>query len=113
MRTPITTLRPGAPFVLAVILIITGSSALAADAKAGKAVYMKACRSCHGTAGAPNAATAKMLKVEMRDLKVAVSSLSDPDIRKIIVDGKGKMVATKGVAGADLDNVIAYMHTLK
>jgi len=54
-----------------------------------------------------------MLKAEMVDLKVAATTLKDADIRKIVTEGKGKMVATKGVAGADLDNVIAYVHTLK
>lgn len=106
-----TSLRTGASFALA--LLLTGCAAWAADAKAGQSVYARACRSCHGADGAPSAAVAKMLKVEMRDLKVVLGSLSDADTRKIIVEGKGKMVATKGVAGADLDNVIAYLRTLK
>ena len=94
-------------------LALTSCAAWAADAKAGQAVYARACRSCHGAEGAPNAAMAKMLKVEMRDLKVAMPTLNDAETRKIIVEGKGKMAATKGVAGADLDNLIAYIRTLK
>ena len=94
-------------------LALTGCAAWAADAKAGQAVYARACRSCHGAEGAPSAAVAKMLKVEMRDLKVAMPTLNDADTRKIIVEGKGKMVATKGLSAADLDNVIAYLRTLK
>ena len=40
----------------------------AADVNAGKAAYNKACKSCHGADGTPNAAIAKMMKVEMKDL---------------------------------------------
>lgn len=94
-------------------MILTGIAAWAADAKAGQAVYARACQSCHGPTGAGVPAAAKMLKAEIHDLKVAVKGKSDEDIREIIVKGKGKMVATKGVAGADIDNVIAYVHTLK
>lgn len=98
---------------LASALILTGIVVWAADARAGQAVYKRACQSCHGADGAPNAAVAKMLKVEMRDLRVAVKSLSDADLRKIVVEGKGKMAATKGISAADVDNVVAYVRTLK
>ena len=40
----------------------------AGDATAGKAIYDKSCKSCHGAAGAANPAIAKMMKVEMKDL---------------------------------------------
>ena len=40
----------------------------AADAAAGKAVYDKSCKSCHGADGAGNPAVAKMMKVEMKAL---------------------------------------------
>jgi len=98
---------------LVITLILTGLAAWAADAKAGQAVYTRACKSCHGADGVAPTSVAKMLKVEIADLKVAATTLKDADMRKIITEGKGKMVATKGVAGADLDNVIAYVHTLK
>jgi len=92
-------------------MILTGLAAWAADAKAGQAVYARACKSCHGADGVAPAAVAKALKVEIHDLKA--TTLKDADLRKIVTEGKGKMVATKGVTGADLDNVIAYVHTLK
>lgn len=94
---------------LVVTLIVNGCAAWGADTKAGQSVYNRACRSCHGADGAPAAAAAKMLKVEMRDLKVALKSLSDAEVHKIIIEGKGKMVATKGVTAADADNAIAHM----
>ena len=86
----------------------------AADAKAGKAVYDKSCKACHGATGAANPNIAKMMKVDMRDLSSSdVQSLSDSEMKRIITDGQGKMKPIKSVAGKDLDNVIAYVRTLK
>ncbi len=99
------------------ILTVTGLSAtavLAADAKAGKAGYDKSCKSCHGPDGTPNAAIEKMMKVEMRDLKSSeVQALSDADLKKAITDGQGKMKPVKTVTGAEVDNVVAYVRSLK
>ena len=96
-------------------LILPASSAQASgDAAAGKAVYDKACKSCHGANGAPNPNIAKMMKVAMKDLSSAgVQAHSDADLRKIITKGQGKMKPTKSVAGKDVDNVIAYVRSLK
>ena len=103
--------------ILIMTLALIGTSAVtvfAADAKAGQAVYDKSCKSCHGSDGAPNAAIAKMMKVEMKDLKSAeVQGMSDDDLKKVISDGKGKMKPIKTVTGADADNVVAYIRSLK
>src|ERR1700674_3475250 len=101
MRTLMTT------FALIGISAVTG---LAADAKAGQTVYDKSCKSCHGADGTPNAAIAKMMKVDMKDLKSAeVQAMSGDDIKKVIADGKGKMKPVKTVSGGDADNVVAYV----
>lgn len=74
----------------------------------------KSCKSCHGGDGTPNANIAKMMKVEMRDLRSAeVQALSDSDLKKIITEGKGKMKAAKAVTGDSVDNVVAYVRSLK
>ena len=89
-------------------------AALAADASAGQASYEKSCKACHGADGTPNAAIAKMLKADMPDLKsAAVQALSDDDIKKIVADGKGKMKPVKTVGADSIDNVIAYVRSLK
>jgi hypothetical protein len=50
----------------------------------------------------------------MKDLKSAeVQAKSDADIKKIIDEGIGKMKPIKTVTGADADNVVAFIRTLK
>ena len=62
---------------------ICASGVYAADAKAGEAAYEKSCKSCHGPDGTPNPAVAKMMKVEMKDLKSAeVQSMSNATLRE-------------------------------
>jgi mono/diheme cytochrome c family protein len=86
----------------------------AADAKAGKAVYDTSCKSCHGPDGTPNAAVAKMMKVEMKDLKSAeVQSMSNADLESVITKGKGKMQPVKAVKGKSVDDVVAHVRSLK
>ena len=89
-------------------------AAFGADAKAGAAVYDKSCKSCHGADGTPNAGVAKMMKVDMRDLKSAdVQKQSDADIKTIITQGKGKMKPISAVTGGAVDDVVAYVRSLK
>ena len=99
------------------VLTLAGLSATAdsaADAKAGQAIYDKSCKQCHGPDGTPNPSIAKMMKVDMKDLKSAdVQAMADSDIKKIVTDGKGKMKPVKTVSGAALDDVVAYVHSLK
>lgn len=101
----------------ATILIFMAAAAaacLAADAKAGQAAYDKSCKSCHGADGTPNANIAKMMKVEMKDLKSAeVQAMSDADLKAIIVNGKGKMRPVATVTGNAVDDVVAYVRSLK
>jgi mono/diheme cytochrome c family protein len=90
------------------LLALCSTSAWAADAAAGKAIYGTKCRSCHGAEGEGNPSIAKMMKVELKPL-----SSSTADVKKIVTEGQGKMKPVVGVAGADLDNVVAYVHSLK
>ena len=97
------------------LAVVFGSLAMAAgDATAGKAVYDKACKSCHGADGTPNAAIAKSMKVEMQHLgDPAVQGLSDDELKAIVTSGKGKMKPVRSVNGKAADDVVAYMRTLK
>ena len=95
--------------------LVTATLAFAAgDATAGKAVYDKACKSCHGATGAPNAAIGKAMKVNMAHLgDPAVQSLSDNELKTVITSGKGKMKPVKSASGKAADDVVAYIRTFK
>ena len=96
------------------LICLSTTAAFAADASAGQAVYARSCKSCHGPDGTPNPAIAKMFKVNMQDLKSAgIQAMSDDDIKKVIAGGKGKMKPVTSVSGSALDDVAAYVHTLK
>jgi mono/diheme cytochrome c family protein len=100
--------------IFSISLVMFANLGRAADAKAGQAVYTKTCKACHGATGAPNPAIAKMTQVEIKDLKAAeVQGMSDVELKGIITNGKGKMKPVKTVTGADLDNVVAFIRTLK
>jgi len=102
--------------ILASITLIwlSGAAAFAADAKAGQAIYDKSCKTCHGADGTANPGLAKMMKVDIKDLKSAeVQVMSNEDMKKIITEGKGKMRPVAGVSGDDADYAIAYVRSLK
>ena len=99
---------------LLALTAFSASASFAADAKAGQATFDKSCKSCHGPDGAPNAAVAKMMKVDIRDLKSPeVQAKSDGELKGVITGGQGKMKPVAAVTGADADNVVAYIRTLK
>jgi predicted CXXCH cytochrome family protein len=101
-------------FMIMTVGCLSGAAASAADATAGQAVYDRSCKSCHGPDGSANPAVAKMFKVDMQDLKSPdVQALSDDDIKKIVTNGKGKMKPVTSVSGPALDNVVAYVRSLK
>src|SRR5208282_2708398 len=101
-------------FTTLILACLSGAVASAADGKAGQVAYDTSCKTCHGPDGTANPVIAKMMKVDMKDLKSAeVQALSDDNIKKIISGGKGKMRPVNAVSGPDVDNVVAYVRTLK
>ncbi|HTW66691.1 MAG TPA: cytochrome c [Bryobacteraceae bacterium] len=101
-------------FVVPILFILTAAGAVAANVKAGQTAYDKACKSCHGADGAPNPAIAKAFKVDMRDLKSPeVQGKSDDQLKKDITDGTGKMRPVKSLSSESVDDVVAYMRSLK
>src|SRR6266545_3477931 len=94
--------------LMMVLLTISVSPAMAAgDPLAGKAMYDKSCKTCHGATGVANPNIVKMMKVDMKDLGSAeIQKMSDEDLKETITKGKGKMKPVKSVAGKDIDNVV-------
>jgi mono/diheme cytochrome c family protein len=90
------------------ILAACSTRAWAADAAAGKAIYNTKCRSCHGADGEGNPSIAKMMKVELKPL-----GSSTADVKKVVLEGQGKMKPVSGMSSTDIDNVVEYVHTLK
>jgi len=86
----------------------------AGDAKEGKTAYVQHCQNCHGANGVANPKIAKMVKVEIPDLgSASVQKMSDEELKKVITEGKGKMLPVRTVTGKTADDVVAYVRTMK
>jgi len=100
--------------VTGTVIACLGTSAWAADAAAGQAVYDKKCKTCHGPTGEGNPGMAKVLGTTITPLgSDEVQKMSDADLKKVVTQGKGKMKPVAGLSDADLDNVVAHVRTLK
>lgn len=95
--------------VLAALVLLAGTMSFAQN---GEATYKSKCQSCHGAAGTPSPAIAKML---------GVKATSDPYMQKLTLDqveaavknGKGKMHPVTGLSDEQVKEVAAYFKTLK
>jgi len=96
---------------------ILGPASIAApegDATAGKAVFKGRCQTCHGANGEGNAALGKALGAQIPPMSSdEVQGKSDDQIKKVITEGKGKMMPLKGLHDEDLANVIAFVRSFK
>ncbi|MGA7840773.1 MAG: cytochrome c [Candidatus Acidiferrales bacterium] len=89
-------------------------AAAAGDASAGKTVYANKCMICHGADGAGATGYAKALGLQPARLASdAVQNKTDAELKKIILEGSGKMKPIKGLSDTDIENVIAYVRTLR
>lgn len=86
-----------------------------ADANAGKEPFSKTCAICHGADGnTPKEAVAKMLKVDIPQLSSSeIQSKSDDDLKKVIAQGFGKMKPLTSLSAKDVQNVVAFVRTIK
>ena len=101
---------------LSLIAIVTCAGTIlgAGDAKAGKEVFTKKCSTCHGQQGEGKETIAKQLKVELKHLGSAeVQAKTDDQIKKIILEGDGKMKPVKEMDAKAIEDVTAFVRTLK
>lgn len=109
--------------LLAFVLVFAGALAASAaqaapqkkaDVAAGKTVYARKCAMCHAANGSGNQAIGKALHVTLRALgSKEVQAKSDAELKKESQDGIGKMRKVPGLTPADLNNLVAYMRTMK
>ena len=80
----------------------------------GKALFGTKCAVCHGANGEGKAGIAKAMGVTMKALgSKDVQAMSEADLKKVILSGKGKMKAVAGVSDKQADDIVAFVKTLK
>ena len=110
-------MRTAVRLLVGVAFLMSAHVAMAqkGDANAGKETFTKTCAMCHGADGnAPKEAIAKMLKAEIPQLgSSAIQSKSDDDLKKVITEGFGKMKPLTSLSAKDVQNVVAFVRTIK
>lgn len=102
--------------VIILALAVPGALLLAGgkgDPQAGKAVFTASCKVCHGVQGEGNAAIAKVLKANIPVLgSKEVQTKTDEELKKVVLQGNGKMKPVPGVSEKQIQDVIAFLRTL-
>ncbi len=84
------------------------------DATAGKAVYSNKCMICHGADGQGATGYAKAMGLEPAQMSSdRVQKKTDAELKKIILEGSGKMKPIKGLSEVDIENAIVYVRTFR
>ena len=118
-----------AAFAALAAFALVPSVAAAADAEAGKAVFMSNCMSCHGMTGKGDGPVGAALQPPPRDFSKGDFKYDadengtpgeDADLAKIIKEGAGAFGGSPLMApwggmlkDGDVDNVIAFIRSLK
>lgn len=86
----------------------------AGDAEKGKELYMKRCKSCHAEDGAGTPAMQKKFGEKLLPLGgKEVQAMKDAEIAKKFNEAANHKALVKTLQPGDLDNVIAFIRTLK
>jgi cytochrome c len=86
----------------------------AGDAGKGKELYMKRCKSCHAEDGAGTPAMQKKFGDKLLPLGgKEVQAMKDAEIAKKFNEAANHKALIKSLQPGDLDNVIAFIRTLK
>ena len=99
--------------ILVTSVLVWVTPLMAADAATGKTLYGSKCASCHGANGEGKEAIAKMFNVEMKPLtSKEVQAKSDADLKKVMLEGSGKMKTVKDLDAKGADDIVAYLRSL-
>lgn len=86
----------------------------AGDAEKGKELYMKRCKSCHAEDGAGTPAMQKKFGEKLLPLGgKEVQAMKDAEIAKKFNEAVNHKALIKSLQPGDLDDVIAFIRTLK
>lgn len=106
------------PLVVGTIFSLHAPLFAQGDAAAGKAKFDMFCVTCHGLAGAGDGPASAALNPKPKNLQV--TTRTDDELKKIIKEGGASMgMSTTMVAwggtltDVDIENVVAYIRTLK
>ena len=110
-------------FVLVCLTLVSASPAICADKDKGKALFDVNCSSCHGPQGAGDGPVAAALPPESkpRNLQEAKMKFATDDtkFKELLKKGGAAlglnplMPPQPALSEADMDNVIAFVHTLR
>jgi mono/diheme cytochrome c family protein len=88
------------------------TSALAADADGGKALYEKSCAGCHGPDGKGSEKMAKLIGEKgLNIVGDETKKKSDEQLLKVIAEGSGKMPKSK-LSTEEQKQVLGYARSL-
>lgn len=105
-------LRPLIPIVFAGMILAPAFGA--GDAEKGKELYMKRCKSCHAEDGAGTPAMQKKFGEKLLPLGgKEVQAMKDAEIAKKFNEAVNHKALIKSLQPGDLDDVIAFIRTLK
>jgi len=96
-------------FVLAAVITVASVMSFAQD---GGALYKSKCQACHGAAGTPSPAMAKMMGIKPVS-DPAMAGLSADQVAAAVKNGKGKMKPIAGLSDAEVKAVSTFFKTLK
>jgi mono/diheme cytochrome c family protein len=114
--------------IVAAFVLAPAAASAAGDATAGKTTYMQFCVTCHGEGGKGDGPVGKTLNPPPRDFTKAEFKFdadkdgktgTDADLKGVITKGAGayggnQLMAPWGhLPASDVDNLIAYIRTLK
>jgi mono/diheme cytochrome c family protein len=94
--------------VIAVLIALALPLSVLAD---GAAIYKTKCTACHGADGSGQTPVGKSLKLPALG-SAEVQKMTDADLTRIIIEGKGKMPASK-LSADDAKAVLAFVRAFK
>ncbi len=105
-------LRLFIPVLFAGIVVLPALGA--GDAAKGKELYMKRCKTCHAEDGAGTPAMQKKFGAKLLPLGgKEVQAMKDAEIAKQFNEAANHKALVKTLQPGDLDNLIAFIRTLK